>query len=171
MRDVGVGSAALGSGLRIVSTLHPGIAGPGRRSEDSLRNIRVVPYPESRSCRRSDLVYRIRKMLRCGRAPPGLIAGIVPRPTCETESMAVPTYIDRLVVEEGFLDGLDLEFEPGLNVLVGPRGVGKTTVIQLIRFGLGAGAFNKRYERASLESREERAGPRWSRVGAPADRW
>lgn len=65
-------------------------------------------------------------------------------------AVPVPVYIDRLIVEEGFLDGLDLEFGCGLNVLVGPRGVGKTTVIQLIRFALGAAAFNERYERAAL---------------------
>lgn len=47
--------------------------------------------------------------------------------------------IRRLNVEEGFFDGLDLDFTDGLNVLVGGRGVGKTSVIELIRFGLGVG--------------------------------
>ena len=46
--------------------------------------------------------------------------------------------IRRLKVEEGFLDGLEIEFSNGLNVLIGGRGVGKTSVIELIRFGLGA---------------------------------
>lgn len=45
-------------------------------------------------------------------------------------------FIERLQVEEGFLDGLDLQFESGLNVLIGPRGTGKTSVIELIRFCL-----------------------------------
>lgn len=45
--------------------------------------------------------------------------------------------IRKLKVEEGFFDGLNLEFTEGLNVLVGGRGVGKTSVIELIRFGLG----------------------------------
>jgi len=40
-------------------------------------------------------------------------------------------------VEEGFFDGLDLTFEPGLNVVIGGRGVGKTSIIELIRFALG----------------------------------
>lgn len=44
----------------------------------------------------------------------------------------------RLEVEEGFLDGLVLDFEDGLNVVIGGRGVGKTAVIELIRFCLGA---------------------------------
>jgi DNA repair exonuclease SbcCD ATPase subunit len=44
--------------------------------------------------------------------------------------------IERIQVEEGFLDGLDLRFTAGLNVLIGPRGSGKTSVIELIRFCL-----------------------------------
>lgn len=49
--------------------------------------------------------------------------------------------LERLQVEEGFLDGLDLKFDPGLNVLIGPRGVGKTSVIELIRFCFGVDSF------------------------------
>lgn len=45
--------------------------------------------------------------------------------------------IKRLRVEEGFFNLLDLQFSQGLNVLVGGRGVGKTSVIELLRFGLG----------------------------------
>lgn len=45
--------------------------------------------------------------------------------------------ITRLRVEEGFFNALDLRFESGLNVLVGGRGVGKTSIIELLRFGLG----------------------------------
>lgn len=44
--------------------------------------------------------------------------------------------VERLQVEEGFLDGLDLEFVSGLNVIIGPRGSGKTSIVQLIRFCL-----------------------------------
>ncbi len=51
--------------------------------------------------------------------------------------------IERLSVEEGFLAGLDLEFRPGLNVLIGERGTGKTSVIELLRFALGAGWFTE----------------------------
>lgn len=47
--------------------------------------------------------------------------------------------IRRLRVEEGFFDGLDIEFSDGLNVLIGGRGVGKTGIIELLRFGLGVG--------------------------------
>lgn len=45
--------------------------------------------------------------------------------------------IARLEVEEGFLDGLDLEFSAGLNVVIGSRGTGKTSIIELIRWALG----------------------------------
>jgi DNA repair exonuclease SbcCD ATPase subunit len=44
---------------------------------------------------------------------------------------------ERIQVEEGFLDGLDLHLKPGLNVLIGSRGTGKTSIIELIRFCLG----------------------------------
>jgi hypothetical protein len=52
-------------------------------------------------------------------------------------------YVERIVVEEGFLDGLDLGFQPGLNVLIGPRGVGKTSIILLLRYCLGGLAFSE----------------------------
>ncbi|HEX4631180.1 MAG TPA: AAA family ATPase [Chthoniobacterales bacterium] len=59
--------------------------------------------------------------------------------------------ISRVQVEEGFLDGLDLRFGDGLNVLIGPRGTGKTSIIELIRFCLGAPTLT---DQASLKSRE-----------------
>jgi len=59
--------------------------------------------------------------------------------------------IERIQVEEGFLDGLDLCFTAGLNVLIGPRGSGKTSIIELIRFCLGAPALT---EKAALSAKE-----------------
>lgn len=47
--------------------------------------------------------------------------------------------IKNLKVEEGFFSNLDLSFSSGLNVLIGGRGVGKTSVIELLRFGLASG--------------------------------
>jgi len=53
-------------------------------------------------------------------------------------------YIKRLTVErEGFLAGADIEFTPGLNVIIGARGTGKTSIIELIRYCLGAGGFTE----------------------------
>ena len=46
--------------------------------------------------------------------------------------------IERLQVEGGFLDGLDLKFSQGLNVIIGARGTGKTSIIELIRYALDA---------------------------------
>lgn len=34
----------------------------------------------------------------------------------------------------GFLHDLDIEFVPGLNVIIGPRGAGKTSVLELLRY-------------------------------------
>ena len=51
-----------------------------------------------------------------------------------------PLAITRVQVEGGFLDGLDLAIDPGMTVLIGGRGTGKTSLIELIRFCLNAGA-------------------------------
>lgn len=45
-------------------------------------------------------------------------------------------HIERIQIEEGFLDGLDITLVPGLNVIIGARGTGKTSLIELIRFCL-----------------------------------
>jgi prefoldin subunit 5 len=52
--------------------------------------------------------------------------------------------IERIQVEEGFLDGLDLDLSDGLNVLIGPRGAGKTSVIELLRYCLASQGFSDR---------------------------
>src|SRR2546423_454202 len=59
--------------------------------------------------------------------------------------------VERIHVEEGFLDGLDLSCAKGLNVLIGPRGVGKTSVIELIRFCLGARTLTEKAAKTSSE--------------------
>ena len=49
--------------------------------------------------------------------------------------------IDRiisLVIVGGFLDGARVEFAPGLNCIIGARGTGKTTLLELIRYTLNA---------------------------------
>lgn len=46
-------------------------------------------------------------------------------------------YISKVQIEEGFLDGLNAILSPGLNVIIGARGTGKTSLIELIRFCLG----------------------------------
>jgi ABC-type taurine transport system ATPase subunit len=59
--------------------------------------------------------------------------------------------IERIQVEEGFLDGLDLTLRDGLNVLIGPRGTGKTSIIELIRFCLGVRGYT---EKSDAKARE-----------------
>ena len=41
-----------------------------------------------------------------------------------------------LSVVGGFLDGLSIDFADGLNCLIGPRGTGKTTVLEFVRYAL-----------------------------------
>ena len=55
--------------------------------------------------------------------------------------------IEQVQIEDGFLDGVDIRFAEGLNVLIGARGTGKTSLIELIRFALGATAFTEDAER------------------------
>jgi len=54
-------------------------------------------------------------------------------------------------VEDGFLDGLDLSFRPGLNTLIGARGTGKTSIIELIRFCFGIPGYTAESTRKSKE--------------------
>ena len=44
--------------------------------------------------------------------------------------------IKKLEVSGGFLDGLQIDFDDDLNCIIGGRGTGKTTVLELIRYTL-----------------------------------
>lgn len=57
----------------------------------------------------------------------------------------------RLEVEGGFLNGLDLAFADGLNVLIGARGSGKTSVIEVLRYCLGVRAVTDSAQRRATE--------------------
>lgn len=62
-------------------------------------------------------------------------------------------HIERLQVEaEGFLRGLDISFNAGLNVVIGARGTGKTSIVELIRFCLDAPSFT---ETAATQGRQQ----------------
>lgn len=60
-------------------------------------------------------------------------------------------HIARVQVEGGFLNGLDLEMKNGLVAIIGARGTGKTSLIELIRFALGAKSYGRDFSAASLE--------------------
>lgn len=57
--------------------------------------------------------------------------------------------IRRIQVEEGFLHRLDISFKDGLNVIIGPRGSGKTSIIELIRYCLGVDAYTSKIQERS----------------------
>ena len=46
-------------------------------------------------------------------------------------------FIERVQIEGGFLDGLDASLQNGLNTIIGARGTGKSTFVELIRYCLG----------------------------------
>src|SRR5208282_1431458 len=52
-------------------------------------------------------------------------------------------WIEALRIEGGVLDGFEQGFNRRLNVLIGGRGTGKSSVIQLIRFCLGATSYTE----------------------------
>lgn len=59
--------------------------------------------------------------------------------------------IERIQIEEGFLNGFDVLPRPGLNVVIGARGTGKTTLIELIRFCLGVEGYTPETTKRSRE--------------------
>ena len=59
--------------------------------------------------------------------------------------------LDRVQIEEGFLDGLDVSFASGLNVVIGERGTGKTSLIELVRFCLGVEGYTSDSTKRSLD--------------------
>lgn len=59
--------------------------------------------------------------------------------------------IERIQIEEGFLDGLDVRFVPGLNVIIGERGTGKTSLIELMRYCLDVPGFTPESGKRSRE--------------------
>jgi hypothetical protein len=68
-----------------------------------------------------------------------------------TEAGLDHMHIARVQIEEGFLDGLDLHLVPGLNVLIGARGTGKTSIIELIRFCLGVTGYTSESAKRSRD--------------------
>lgn len=60
-------------------------------------------------------------------------------------------HIERIQIEGGFLNGVDVSFSPGLNVVIGARGTGKTSLIELIRFASGAKSHTATSEKRSLD--------------------
>jgi hypothetical protein len=60
-------------------------------------------------------------------------------------------YISRIQVEEGFLDGLDIQLVPGLNVIIGARGTGKTSLIELVRFCMDVTGHSAESSKKSLD--------------------
>lgn len=59
--------------------------------------------------------------------------------------------INRIQIEEGFLNGLDLRLPAGLIAIIGARGTGKTSLIEVLRFALAARSHTPEAEAESLE--------------------
>ena len=62
-----------------------------------------------------------------------------PKARCKAETMLPASYpwIQKASFRGGFLDGVNLEFSPNLNCIIGGRGSGKSTALLAIRAALG----------------------------------
>ncbi|MEH6714290.1 AAA family ATPase [Parasphingorhabdus flavimaris] len=60
-------------------------------------------------------------------------------------------WIESICIEGGSLDGFRQKLNPGLNVLIGGRGTGKSSVVELIRFCLGAPTSSDEMAKDALE--------------------
>ncbi|WP_151742574.1 AAA family ATPase [Acinetobacter seifertii] len=60
-------------------------------------------------------------------------------------------YVKKLQVEDGFLNNLNINFERGLNTIIGARGTGKTSIIELIRYCLGVESTSKELTKKIIE--------------------
>lgn len=59
--------------------------------------------------------------------------------------------LSRVQIEGGFLNGFDLQLASGLNVIIGARGTGKTSLIELIRYALDAKNHTTESRKKSIE--------------------
>jgi energy-coupling factor transporter ATP-binding protein EcfA2 len=59
--------------------------------------------------------------------------------------------VRRIEIRGGFLDDLDLELSPGLNVLIGSRGSGKTSLLEILRFAFGVPAITPQADEKAKE--------------------
>lgn len=77
---------------------------------------------------------------------------IRPTAACRgTTSGALSVWIKNVSIEGGVLDGFNEDFDAALNVVIGGRGTGKSSVVELIRFCLGATSYTTASERESAE--------------------
>lgn len=82
--------------------------------------------------------------LKLGEAKPALEADA-------DAGRASGVWIEAIRIEGGALDGFNQTLSPGLNVLIGGRGTGKSSVIELIRFCLGAPSSSDAIAKEALE--------------------
>lgn len=60
-------------------------------------------------------------------------------------------WIEALQIEGGVLDGFVQHFDKRLNVLIGGRGTGKSSVIQLLRYCLGATSYTEQGQKEAMQ--------------------
>lgn len=73
----------------------------------------------------------------------------LPSRVCRHEPPAPSSYVMGLHVEGNYLRDHWMTFSPHLNVLIGVKGAGKTSILECLRFGLGSEVPNERQKEVS----------------------
>jgi ABC-type lipoprotein export system ATPase subunit len=75
-----------------------------------------------------------------------------PAPSLADSAQSGTHRIRSFAISGGFLDGIQLDLAEGLNCLIGARGTGKTTVLELVRYALDALPAGNSAERHRIEN-------------------
>lgn len=80
-----------------------------------------------------------------------------PTVRCQLEEPLPPSYPHVLSAKfaGGFLDGVELEFTPNLNCLIGSRGSGKTTALRALQLALGSASQGNEDDHPNMPDRTE----------------
>jgi hypothetical protein len=156
------GSAYLAAGTNLLDLMKGGVTKPDRLVDIThllgLDRIEDLPDGSVRIgalVRNADLAHDRNFARRFPAVAEALLSGA----SSESSAAAVShsrtrdwmAWIETLRIEGGVLDGFAQAFDRRLNVLIGGRGTGKSSVIQLIRFCLGATSYTEQGQKEATE--------------------
>ncbi|MCE2438826.1 MAG: AAA family ATPase [Candidatus Latescibacteria bacterium] len=115
------------------------IHAPGHRVAIAAVNAKDIVKPEQLDCRSATCWIKMQEVTIDGLRQAFLDPGSRIRLNPKVGEFKPDEHIEIITVawEGGFLDGVTMRLNPNLNVLIGGRGTGKSTVIESIRSALG----------------------------------